>query len=230
MRASMTNEDESDDTRHAHLVSPGAALREIRTEQRLKLSDVSERTGIPVSTLSKIETGKSEVTMDRLLKISVALRVNIADLFRSSQAALPSGGRTRRSVTRLGDAEVVHSPYGSFAHHAQDLLDKRIMPIVADIHAHSLAELGEFHRHDGEEYVYVLQGELALYTDTYTPVCLSAGEAIYFDSTMGHAYVAVSESCKILIICAPTEMSILEGSAKQGDSDRLSRLLHDSTT
>lgn len=204
-------------------------MREIRTEQRLKLSDVSERTGIPVSTLSKIETGKSEVTMDRLLKISVALQVNIADLFRSSTGPSSSGGRTRRSVTRLGDAEVVNSSYGKFSHHAQDLLDKQIMPIVAELNAHSLAEFGEFHRHEGEEYVYVLDGELALYTDTYTPVCLGAGEAIYFDSTMGHAYIAVSETCKILIICAPTAMSVLEGSAKMSSGPLPRRVVRDGT-
>lgn len=194
------------------LVTPGAALRDIRTEQRLKLSDVSERTGIPVSTLSKIETGKSELTMDRLLKISVALGVNIADLFRSPPTSSPPSARSRRSITRLGQAEVVKSSYGTYSHHAQDLLDKRIMPIVAEIRARSLEEFGDYHRHDGEEYVYVLAGELVLYTDTYTPVHLRTGEAIYFDSSMGHAYVADGNgSCQIMIICAPTDMPFLEG-------------------
>lgn len=220
------------------LMTPGTALREIRTKRGLKLSDVSERTGIPVSTLSKAETGKGELTMDRLLKISVALGVNIADLFRTPAATAASSARGRRSITRLGDGEVVDSPYGTFSHHAQDLLEKRIMPIIAEIRARSLNEFGEWHRHDGEEYVYVLEGRLALCTDIYTPVHLQAGEAIYFDSSMGHAYLAEGEGpCRILIICAPTGAPyLIEGSGqayeaagaprefrKDGLSERVSR-------
>lgn len=182
------------------------ALRQVRTELELKLSDVSEKTGIPVSTLSKVENGKSDLTMDRLLKISVALGVNIADLFRTPAPSHSSARAARRSITRLGEAEIVSSSYGEYSYHAQDLLEKRLMPMVAEIRAKSLDEFGEYHRHDGEEYVYVLEGRLALYTDTYTPVHLEAGEAIYFDSAMGHAYLADGDApCRILIITAPTD-------------------------
>jgi transcriptional regulator with XRE-family HTH domain len=203
-------------------MTPGSALREVRTRQGLKLADVSERTGIPVSSLSKIENGKSEPTMDRLLKISVSLGVNMADLFHASAVARPAGPRTRRSITRLGQAEAVESSYGTFSHHAQDLLDKRIMPIVAEIRARTLAEFGDYHRHDGEEYVYVLEGELAFYTDTYTPVHLKAGEAIYFDSNMGHAYIADGGgTCRILLICAPIDAPyVLQVSAGTRDLRR----------
>jgi transcriptional regulator with XRE-family HTH domain len=188
------------------LVTPGAALRELRTERGLKLSDISERTGIPVSTLSKVENGKSELTMDRLLKISVALQVNLPDLFRTPAASAPAPARSRRSITRLGQAETVSPSYGTYSHHAQDLLEKQMMPIVAEIHAKSLADFGDYHRHDGEEYVYVLEGRLALYTDTYTPVHLEAGESIYFDSGMGHAYIAEGDAvCRILMVCALTQ-------------------------
>lgn len=189
------------------LVTPGVALRELRTERGLKLSDISERTGIPVSTLSKVENGKSELTMDRLLKISVALEVNLPDLFRTPAASAPAPARSRRSITKLGQAETVSPAYGgTYSHHAQDLLEKKMMPIVAEVEARSLADFGEYHRHEGEEYVYVLEGRLAFYTDTYTPVHLEAGESIYFDSGMGHAYIAEGEGvCRIMIVCALTQ-------------------------
>src|SRR3546814_3333393 len=65
----------------------------------------------------------------------------------------------------------------------------------------SIEEFGEFHRHDGEEFVYVLDGELAFYSDSYTPAYLKAGDSIYFDSGMGHAYVAVGDvPCRILSV------------------------------
>jgi mannose-6-phosphate isomerase-like protein (cupin superfamily) len=101
----------------------------------------------------------------------------------------------------------VASSYGEYWYHAQDLLEKRAAPIIATIRARTLEEFGEYHRHDGEEYLLVLDGELLLHTDTYAPVRLKKDESIYFDSEMGHAYVCASkEPCRILLI------SVAEGS------------------
>src|SRR3546814_10556096 len=57
------------------LVRPGAALREFRAERGLTLAELSQRTGLPVSSLSKIENDKVELTIDKLLRISLALDV-----------------------------------------------------------------------------------------------------------------------------------------------------------
>lgn len=184
--------------------TPGAALKALRLERGWTLNEVSIRTGVPTSTLSKIENGKTEITMDRLLRISVALEVNIADLFAAPATEFRSGERGRRSITHLGDGNLVKSPYGEYCYHAQDLLEKRASPLVAEIRARTIQEFGELHRHIGDEFLYVLEGELALHTDTYAPLNLKAGESIYFDSEMGHAYLAVGDqSCRILSICIP---------------------------
>src|SRR3546814_2402497 len=82
---------------------------------------------------------------------------------------------------------------GEVRYQAYDLLNKDLTPMVAQVHARSIEEFGDFHRHDGEEFVYVLDGELAFYSDSYTPAYLKAGDSIYFDSGMGHAYVAVGD-------------------------------------
>jgi len=201
------------------MVTPGAALKSIRIERGWTLAQVSERTGVPTSTLSKVENGKTELTMDRLLRISVALEVNIADLFRSPKKPnTAQAPRSRRSVSRAGDATVVASPYGDYAYLAQDLLDKQVTPIIADIRARTLAEFGSYHRHVGEEFVLVLEGELALYTDTYAPTILKKGDSMYFDATMGHAYISAGEgACRLLLICAPGEpLGLVEGANQDG--------------
>jgi len=205
------------------LVAPGSTLKSLRIDRGWTLADVSERTGIPTSTLSKVENGKTDLTMDRLLRISVALDVNIADLLGTPvMEHAAGGGRSRRSITRAGEGKVVNSPYGQYCYHAQDLLEKRVSPIVTEIAARSLDEFGEYHRHAGEEYLLVLEGELAFYTDTYSPVYLKAGESIYFDSDMGHAYVAAGESaCRLLLICIPPEngvIQLMEGAFDENDA------------
>jgi transcriptional regulator with XRE-family HTH domain len=192
------------------VVTPGVALKSLRTGRGWTLADVARKTGIPVSTLSKVENGKTELTMDRMLCISVALEVNIADLFGSPTRGPTSRDRARRSITRLGEGNVVASPYGDYCYHAQDLLEKRAAPLIATIRARNLEEFGEYHRHEGEEFLFVLEGELALHTDTYAPVSLKKGESIYFDSEMGHAYVCASDTaCQILLICVAEGRGVL---------------------
>src|SRR6186713_1168991 len=100
------------------MVTPGAALKSVRIERGWTLAQVSERTGIPMSTLSKVENGKTELTMDRLLRISVALEVNIADLFGTPAAEYTAGDRGRRSITRVGEGQVVPSSYGEYWYHS----------------------------------------------------------------------------------------------------------------
>jgi transcriptional regulator with XRE-family HTH domain len=192
------------------VVTPGVALKSLRTSRGWTLADVARKTGIPVATLSKVENGKSELTMDRMLRISVALEVNIADLFGSPAREPAKHDRARRSITRLGEGNLVASSYGDYCYHAQDLLDKRAAPLIATIRARSLEEFGEYHRHEGEEFLFVLDGMLSLHTDTYAPVTLEKGESIYFDSGMGHAYLCASEeACRILLICVAEGRGVL---------------------
>ncbi|MCG8506129.1 MAG: XRE family transcriptional regulator [Sphingomonadales bacterium] len=193
-------------------LKPGAALKSIRTERGLTLADVSKLTGFTVSTLSKIENDKVDVTVDKLLRITLALEVNAADLF--GTVAVRKNTETssmRRSITRAGEGKSVSVQNGHYSYHAFDILNKNLTPIIGEVTAKSLDEFGDFHRHVGEEFVYVLEGELALYTDVYAPAYLSAGDSIYFDSSMGHAYVAVGDaSCRIVSVFTTSESDILQ--------------------
>jgi mannose-6-phosphate isomerase-like protein (cupin superfamily) len=55
----------------------------------------------------------------------------------------------------------------------------------------------------------VLEGRMALHTEFYQPLILDAGGSVYFDSTMGHAYVSVgSAPLKILCVCTTPEPAL----------------------
>src|SRR3546814_4226492 len=97
----------------------------------------------------------------------------------------PGASSRRRSITRASEGMAVTTRNGEVRYQAYDLLNKDLTPMVAQVHARSIEEFGDFHRHDGEEFVYVLDGELAFYSDSYTPAYLKAGDSIYFDSGMG---------------------------------------------
>ncbi|HZX71546.1 MAG TPA: XRE family transcriptional regulator [Rhodanobacter sp.] len=192
---------------------PGSALRSLRKNKHLTLAEVSARTGLPISTLSKIENDKMSLSYDKLARLSAGLEVDIAQLFESDTAAPPARVHGRRSVTRAGEGLAVETDNYSHLYPGADLLNKHLVPIIAEPHARSLAEFGELVRHPGEEFVYVLEGTVDLHTDLYTPARLEAGDSMYFDSGMGHAYIAVGlKRCRVLSICTSTQSQLIKAS------------------
>ncbi|MFZ0009330.1 MAG: XRE family transcriptional regulator [Steroidobacteraceae bacterium] len=190
-------------------------MKALRRKHGWTLAEVSRRTGLPTSTLSKIENDKMSLTFDKLARLSASLRVDISALFNGAAAAdgaIDASGR--RSITRSGEGKAIETQNYSHLYPSWDLLNKRIIPIVAELHARSLEEFGELIRHPGEEYAFVLEGEVDLYTSLYAPVRLKTGDSIYFDSGMGHAYVAASAGrCRVLSLCTAPETQLIAASA-----------------
>ena len=111
---------------------------------------------------------------------------------------------------------------GHYLYVAADLLKKRMTPIIGEVFATDISEYKKYQRHSGEEYVFVIEGTLDLYTDTYTPVRLEKGESIYFDSTMGHAYVKVGpHPCRILSVCATPNADMVESLAREAEDGKV---------
>jgi transcriptional regulator with XRE-family HTH domain len=199
-------------SRFASVAKPGAALRAFRRKQGWTLAEVNQKTGLPVSTLSRIETDQISPTYDQLSKLSVGLCIDMAQLLSGEMDDAKPVQTARRSVNRAGDGQILDTPMQSLRYLSVDLTNKQFAPIVGEIKARSLEEAGEFHRHNGEEFIFVVSGELELHSESYTPLRLRAGDSVYFDSGMAHAYVAVGkETCNILSICtAPFENVALE--------------------
>jgi transcriptional regulator with XRE-family HTH domain len=152
---------------------PGASLRALRKQRGWTLAEVSERTGLPIPTLSRVENDKMALSFDKLVRISEGLQVDIAELIGSSAGKATASERgTRRVVTRAGEGKAIETQRGNYLYVASELRNKKIVPIVGEVFAKDIAEYGEFMQHSGEEYLYVLDGTLELHTEVYTPVRL----------------------------------------------------------
>jgi transcriptional regulator with XRE-family HTH domain len=195
---------------------PGAALKKLRIDKGWTLADLSQRTGLPASSISKMENGKTALTLDKLLAFSEALDVDLSALLSPGATATAPAfdGSKRRSISRAGDGEVVETPRGNYLYLASELLQKQFIPIIGDVLARDISTYGEYSRHDGEEFVYVLSGTLELHTEMYTPAVLQVGDSVFFDSGMRHAYIAAGEEpCRIISICATTDPYFLKMAA-----------------
>lgn len=187
----------------------GRILRDLRAHRGWTLKEMSERSGIPVSTLSKVEHDRLTLTYDKLLQLSQKLNIRMSELFAESEAE--EGVTARRSIGRQADAVRVTTPNYDYYYLCTELRRKRMIPIITVIRAKSLSQFGDLVRHSGEEYIHVLEGSILVHTEFYDPVILHAGEGIYIDSNMGHAYVA-AEGCDeatVLGICSSADESLM---------------------
>ncbi|HEY3948913.1 XRE family transcriptional regulator [Phenylobacterium sp.] len=199
---------------------PGAVVKSLRLANGWTLAEVSRRTGLPVSTLSKLENDKMSLSYDKLARISKGLEIDIGVLFSNAPSPAPGRLSGRRSITRAGEGRLIETETYESLYPATDLLNKRFVPIVSEILARSLSEFSELIRHPGEEYAYVLSGVIELHTELYAPVRLESGDSIYFDSGMGHAYLAASPGpCRLLTICSGEESQLIAASGGQARSE-----------
>jgi transcriptional regulator with XRE-family HTH domain len=207
---------------------PGTVLKELRGKRGWTLSDVAQRTGLPISTLSKIENEKIALTLEKLIKISDGLGIDITELFGATADSAAAEGGNRRSIALAGEGRAIETPKGNYLYTASELLNKRMIPIIGEVLVKDIADYGEFQSHPGEEYVYVLDGTLELHTSAYTPARLQRGDSVYFDASMPHAYIAVGdEICRILSVCATSEahlMEVIEGVAPGDEARPLRRI------
>lgn len=168
----------------------GALLRSMRSREGWTLKQMSDKTGIPVSTLSKVEHDRLTLTYDKLYQLSQRLGMRMSELFAEQDVDTPQQITARRSMGDLDRAVRVDTPNYEYYYLCTELRRKRMIPVLTRIRAKSLEEFGTLVRHVGEEYIYVLKGRVIVATEFYDPVTLEEGQSMYIDSNMGHAYLA----------------------------------------
>lgn len=184
----------------------GSRLRRLRQETSLTLKQLAGRCGLAVSTISKIENDRMSPTYDVLLKLAGGLRTDLSSLLEDRLP--PAAGATplgRRDITRARARSRL--PTGTYVYEplATGLTRKAMDPTHVTVTARSIEEFPDLVRHPGEELVYVVSGAIEMHSEFYAPVRLDAGDSVYFDANMGHAYISVSaEDAVILNICAAT--------------------------
>jgi len=184
----------------------GSLIRSLRRQKNWTLRQMSEKVGVPLSTLAKVEHDKLSLTYDKLQQFTSRLGLTMTEFLAQAdppQVDAPNVVTARRSLTRDGNSIQVSTPNYDYEYLCADLREKRMVPILTRIRAHDIAEFGEPVRHQGEEFVFVLEGSIEVHLQFYTPIVLKAGQGVYLDSTMGHAYVAKDcESALVLGVCS----------------------------
>jgi transcriptional regulator with XRE-family HTH domain len=172
------------------LAEVGPRLRRLRTQRDVTLVDLSERTGISKSTLSRLESGQRKPSLELLLPISVAYQVPLDELVGAPKVGDP---RIRLEPRMMGDRTIVpltRQPGGLQAY-------KMIIPPGRPT---------EQRTHEGYEWFYVLSGRARLLLAD-KDITMAPGEAAEFDTRLPHWFGSADDH--------PVEILSLFG--KQGE-------------
>jgi transcriptional regulator with XRE-family HTH domain len=175
-------------------------LKTIRLGNSLTLDELARKSGVSISTISKIENRLQKPSFETVLRVARALQINFIHML--DPPAPPPAHLARRVITRAADAPIYESAYYTYAVHAAELSHKRMAPLLMRIKTRCPPPPDEWSTHDGEEFVYVIEGAVALHSEHYAPAYLNTGDSTYLDSTMRHAYIATGPAdALVMAVC-----------------------------
>ena len=177
----------------------GARAREIRKARKWTLKEVSNKTGLAISTISKMERGEISLTYDRFMRLAQGLGLDVGELFDAQAEGFAFG---TVSVTRAGEAPLHRSSTYDYDMLASNVTGKHMVPMVGRIKAHSFEAFEDLISHPGEEFIYVIDGTVMVHLKGRSSITLEKGDSIYFDSGLGHAYVSTGGTdATVLGVC-----------------------------
>lgn len=175
----------------------GAHMRDIRKRRRMTLEQLSDLTGISVSSLSRIENTRLGMTIEKVEKLAAALGVSPEALVsRTHVPPAPSPVATSDAAPRfIVDRAGQRRPSDYRELSVEYLFDRSAGRSLDCMHlfvqAISVWDT-EFVRHPGEKIVYVIAGAAAFYCADRPTVVLETGDSLYMDGNVWHSVVAVN--------------------------------------
>ena len=172
----------------------GERLRTIRKARGLTLKALSGRSGVALSTLSKIELGQISVSYEKLAAVACGLAVDIAALFDPRAGAQPGAGQPVVVRSTPDTAPSYDGENYDYRMLATEFPGKRMTPLHGTIVARDLAQFPDYIRHPGQEFVMVLSGRVRIHFETGEAIELGRQESAYFDSGVGHVYLSTGKT------------------------------------
>ena len=154
----------------------GLHLRQLRVKRGLSLADVANEVGISVGFLSALERSHMGASVGTLRKLARFYRTNILEFFDRSESNSRVVRPRQRKLLQAGPGVCMELlAWGN------TVMEPHLFRIAPNCGS------GESYTHEGEEFLYVLRGELhiALQDEEYR---LKPGDSFYFESATPHRW------------------------------------------
>jgi len=163
----------------------GIALRlsRLRHELGLTLAAVAGQTGVSISFLSSLERGYSTASIATLQKLARLYKTNVLSFFADEDNS--------SRLVRSRDRKVLKPNPGveiDLLASGNKMMEPHLFRIAPG------ADSGGSYSHEGEEFIFVLQGKLEVWLDEVERYVLDTGDSLYFESTQAHRWQNLSEN------------------------------------
>ena len=174
-------------------IAIGLHIKKIRLQQKRTQQEIADFCGFTKSHLSKIESGKVMPSIGVLAKIAEALQTKISFLLDEENHK----DITYDSKVEIQTKMIKTSKGYSIYPFASTQEDKVMQPFLFETHKkdHKLHST----IHEGEEFLYILEGEMILKIGT-EEYHLCEGDGLYFDARLEHETRPLTETVRVLDI------------------------------
>lgn len=168
----------------------GKRIRDLREKKGLSLEAVSEKSGIPVAKLKKIEADKEQPLIGALISLSKALNVNVADIFRDRplkrnfEIVRKSEREKVKPLLAPAKTKIFDYQYQLLTHPSDD---KHLDAYLIELPPFQSKPPRDDATHDGEEFIFLLEGVLAgeIAGEAFQ---MEPGDSLFLRSTLPHVF------------------------------------------
>ena len=178
----------------------GEIIHALRKERKMTLLELSNKSGVALATLSRMENGKMTGTLESHMNICKALEISLPGLYRDLEASTKTVDvQTKKTRTDV----FVHDKKATSEMLAPNVLNKKMMPTMIKI-----AKGGNTHNEETkpgiEKFAYVLDGKVEANIGGGHYI-LGRGDTLYFESSVPHYFknVGAGEARLICVITPP---------------------------
>ncbi len=184
----------------------GERIKQIRESRKLSRSELAQRSSVSEEMIEFIENNKMLPSLSPLLKIARSLGVRLGTFLDDETTSSPVIVRADASqkVIRFKDSSRLSGSELNFFSLAANKKDRQMEPFLINISPSSDND-PNLSTHEGEEFIYVLEGEISIQygQKKYT---LKAGDSIYYDSILPHCVQSANEKGARILAVIHTPM------------------------
>ncbi len=180
----------------------GDKLHEIRKAKKITLTELSDKSGVQLATLSRIENKKMTGTLESHLAIAKALGIEVVELYNS---VIRDQKQIEVSQTNKTSEVFTHNDKSSFEILTKNVLSKQMMPTLIRIEEGGTTQTEQCAA-NSEKFVFVLEGNIEAMIDQQ-PFKLEEQNTLYFEASLKHKFKNTGKTvAKILCISTPVSL------------------------
>jgi transcriptional regulator with XRE-family HTH domain len=177
----------------------GSVIRQCRKEKGLSLKDLSLLCGISVAQISKLETGKSQPSVNILKKLSEILHVPMTVFTMTDEIGIPDPVRVGEGFTMRLNGDGGRYEKQILLRYLTIRRDAKMQPIIVTLPVG--CDSNKASAHPGDEFCYILEGRVLFLYGAKNSFEMSKGDFIYYEAGVPHMWKNIGDVDANILTC-----------------------------